>query len=792
LGKRGGTEISSDDRLPYTQNSPYLALCLAMFMGARRIGLIGVDFTNDHFFGKTGRHALTRHLAQIDREYKRLQQSASRQGIEIFNLSSESRLTAFPKVSLRQFETGVPESAAIPSRVTPTPAKPTREKVQAPNAAKKEPAMRIAIQRYRPGLVNDLLDALADTCRDLGHSVTRSVDRFDRQRKVVNFVWNGRAHHCAGPTFYCEHGWLPRWDYQISQAGINADHDDAPFVWNGERLTDEEVLQVEAHIERIKKGAPRSTEYIQTTAPVSSDLPEDFLLVPLQMERDTNILRHAPARLRSMQRLIDHVSAANPPYPVIFKQHPADARRRSQQLRLRLRRRQDLLRPHDAGNIHQLLRGGGCRGIITINSNVVHDGMIWDVPGIVLGKNVWPTDGKSPFLHSLPADWTRLELQRCDKEWIARRQAYACFLMSTQWSLADARNPDKIRTLLKQAHNKLPRSYVRATPLPRRARMTRTARRTGRTLVNVTCRNHGWLFEDLKRAFQKRQHPGAAIVVSNKPITDADVWLVIRAHEIADVPDPSRTLVQVHDMFEDDLYRPGGRRALVGRCPSIALTNPGQRDILERAGIQLHAKSVIDRPIGAAEQFRLRSALAKEFTVGWVGRPVMRDGRDIKRTDEIIEVLSRFGKDVRVVVIGERVDKQLKLLQAAGVACDFYPRSRYPHRAYPQLYQKLDCVVNYSEMAAGPHSLFEALATGVPVVSSPVGWAPKLLANGNNGYIVDTTDDMLARLYDIREDRQGWFGKREEIRSSLDAYTLESWLDENLACAAQIALRVAA
>ena len=51
---------------------------------------------------------------------------------------------------------------------------------------------------------------------------------------------------------------------------------------------------------------------------------------------------------------------------------------------------------------------------------------------------------------------------------------------------------------------------------------------------------------------------------------------------------------------------------------------------------------------------------------------------------------------------------------------------------------------------------------------------------------------MLARLYDIREDRQGWFGKREEIRSSLDAYTLASWLDENLACAAQIALRVAA
>ena len=58
--------------LHYTQNSPYVAVCLAAYMGARRIGLIGVDFTEHHFFATTGKHPLACRLAQIDREYRAL------------------------------------------------------------------------------------------------------------------------------------------------------------------------------------------------------------------------------------------------------------------------------------------------------------------------------------------------------------------------------------------------------------------------------------------------------------------------------------------------------------------------------------------------------------------------------------------------------------------------------------------------------------------------------------------------------------------------------------------------
>ena len=104
LGKRGGTQIDEQLRVPFTRNSPYVAICLAMFMGAKRIGVIGVDFTEHHFFAKTGVHALSKNLSKIDAEYAKLYLEAKSNGIEIINLSNESRLKSLPKKHFNEFD----------------------------------------------------------------------------------------------------------------------------------------------------------------------------------------------------------------------------------------------------------------------------------------------------------------------------------------------------------------------------------------------------------------------------------------------------------------------------------------------------------------------------------------------------------------------------------------------------------------------------------------------------------------------------------------------------------------
>ena len=100
LGKFGGTDDAGADTLHYTQNSPYVAVCLAAFMGARRIGLIGVDFVDDHFFARTGRHSLAPRLREIDEQYGRLAAALRGRGVELANMSARSRLQSLPRVGV--------------------------------------------------------------------------------------------------------------------------------------------------------------------------------------------------------------------------------------------------------------------------------------------------------------------------------------------------------------------------------------------------------------------------------------------------------------------------------------------------------------------------------------------------------------------------------------------------------------------------------------------------------------------------------------------------------------------
>lgn len=169
LGTFAGTSFDDPRVLHYTRNSPYVALCLAVHMGARRIGLIGVDFTDHHFFGDTGRHALTAHLDRIDEEYRRLGEAAARRGVEVVNLSPVSRLTAFPRAELR---TWVRDAA---------PARP---------ATAAQPAPRVFCVTYRFLACGDVFTSgLRRAAAELGvHWADASWDAADLPARVASFA----------------------------------------------------------------------------------------------------------------------------------------------------------------------------------------------------------------------------------------------------------------------------------------------------------------------------------------------------------------------------------------------------------------------------------------------------------------------------------------------------------------------------------------------------------------------------------------------------------------------------
>jgi len=101
LGRYGGTELDLPT-VPYTSNSPYVATAIAHHLGATKIGLIGVDFTLNHFFAETGEHVLTKRIGIMSQEYKQLRASLASKGVEFYNLSSTSKID-IPKMSIEDF-----------------------------------------------------------------------------------------------------------------------------------------------------------------------------------------------------------------------------------------------------------------------------------------------------------------------------------------------------------------------------------------------------------------------------------------------------------------------------------------------------------------------------------------------------------------------------------------------------------------------------------------------------------------------------------------------------------------
>lgn len=104
LGGRNSLNLDDLTKVDYTMNSPYMAAIIAYQLGARKIAIVGVDFTQDHFFSKTGDHKLIKHLAAIDNEYLILGKELQKRGIIIANISPISQLESWPKMSLEEFE----------------------------------------------------------------------------------------------------------------------------------------------------------------------------------------------------------------------------------------------------------------------------------------------------------------------------------------------------------------------------------------------------------------------------------------------------------------------------------------------------------------------------------------------------------------------------------------------------------------------------------------------------------------------------------------------------------------
>ena len=105
LGNRKMGNLTIHNVVDYSTTSPFVAAIIAFKLGASRIGMIGVDFTPDHFYANDGEHSLVRsgRLASINKEYAELAEKLKKYGALMYNLSDASRIDAIKKCSIDEF-----------------------------------------------------------------------------------------------------------------------------------------------------------------------------------------------------------------------------------------------------------------------------------------------------------------------------------------------------------------------------------------------------------------------------------------------------------------------------------------------------------------------------------------------------------------------------------------------------------------------------------------------------------------------------------------------------------------
>jgi len=316
--------------------------------------------------------------------------------------------------------------------------------------------VRIGVEMSSNSIREPLLEAFAESCRRLGHKVSGWCAEVECDPMAVGIVWNGRGLDDSGARLLCcENGWIPRSHYQVQWDGINGAGHLAPWRWEGP-LSRGERLALAGYIADILNGRMATYQYANAAGPTWDGLDDEFLLVPLQMPGDVNMLM-APVELRTAAGLVDFVSECDPPKRVVFKQHPADVRQGNRQLGIELPRDQDILLPHCDAPVHGVLKNRLCLGVVTVNSNVAHDAMLYDLPVVALGGGMWPEpeecQGEMPGLvvrYEMPEDWGEFLDAGMNPATRIAREAYLYWLIHNQWTVGRANNTNAVRALLEE------------------------------------------------------------------------------------------------------------------------------------------------------------------------------------------------------------------------------------------------------------------------------------------------------------------------------------------------------
>jgi glycosyltransferase involved in cell wall biosynthesis len=185
----------------------------------------------------------------------------------------------------------------------------------------------------------------------------------------------------------------------------------------------------------------------------------------------------------------------------------------------------------------------------------------------------------------------------------------------------------------------------------------------------------------------------------------------------------SDALIAVSPQVRDDLVRLG-----VAPAGKIAVIRLGL-DLEQRIASNRTSLGAVRAELGVPEE---------GFLIGWLGRMT-----EIKRVDDLLAAFAALraeGADAYLALVG---DGPLRLaLEGAAARFGIADRTRFVgfRESVGEFYAAFDAVALTSANEGTPVSVIEALASGLPVVSTDVGGVADVVQDGRSGFLVPAGD----------------------------------------------------
>jgi L-malate glycosyltransferase len=208
----------------------------------------------------------------------------------------------------------------------------------------------------------------------------------------------------------------------------------------------------------------------------------------------------------------------------------------------------------------------------------------------------------------------------------------------------------------------------------------------------------------------------------------------------------------------------------------------------------LRRASVVVVPSGFLEAIFSRFGIASEivpnvvdlerFAPGdsHVGPPHLIVTRNLEEIYDLPTALRAFarvrdkfpGARLTVAGSGPLRDDLERFAAALGIAQDVTFTGRVENERIPELYRAADLLLNPSRIDNMPISLLEAMASGVPIVSTNVGGIPYLVRHGETALLVAPGDALAMAAAAVRVLEDPVFG-RQLRAAGLDAAQAYTW-----------------